>query len=102
MNETKHTPGPWGLHAGDPCLVIAIKPYREISSMETDQPIASKEDRANARLIAAAPELLAALKEIIADHEQRMRLYSQQECQENRVRVMELAEVAISKAEGKP
>ncbi len=54
-NETKHTPGPWALHAdhaingghqiwGDGCLVADVA---------TD---------ANARLIAAAPDLLAALE----------------------------------------
>ena len=71
MNESKHTPGPWeirksgfimapdGAGQGDDVYIaeILIGP----DSPEVD------EAKANARLIAAAPELLAALCEIMDD-----------------------------------
>lgn len=57
--ETTHTPGPWGLrHSGK--TVVSL-PH---TSPEAREVIAcSIENTANARLIAAAPELLDALRE---------------------------------------
>ena len=75
--EQKHTPGPWiyGPEVGPDCtridaengLVIAAVRSREITSWEQSRPIYSwsEEGAANARLIAAAPELLDALQEIV-------------------------------------
>lgn len=60
---SKHTPGPW--KAG----------FRSVTAPETEDDLAlnvriiggnPKVDRANARLIAAAPDLLAALEETLA------------------------------------
>lgn len=58
--KTTHTPGPWGLrHSGK--TVVSL-PH---TSPEAREVIAcSIENTANARLIAAAPELLDALEEI--------------------------------------
>lgn len=66
MSESKHTPGPWkwwttheGSHRINPeegGLVIA--------SCDTRNPF-SYEQEANARLIAAAPDLLEALKDLL-------------------------------------
>jgi len=60
MSEKKHTPGPWTLNSanqvvkhGDQSIIIA-NPYH--GSMPTE---------ANARLIAAAPELLEAAEAVI-------------------------------------
>ena len=55
QNEAKHTPGPWSsesghIHAGEGCEFYCY--------FTRHSPVG----RANARLIAAAPELLAALK----------------------------------------
>lgn len=57
MNETKHTPGPW-------------KIQEAFNRIETDREIIATVDgwelgngKANARLIAAAPELLQALEQ---------------------------------------
>jgi hypothetical protein len=57
MNE--HTPGPWKTN-GDP-YVSTADGKRSIAFCDTRQ---AHEDRANARLIAAAPELLSALRQI--------------------------------------
>ena len=57
--NTQHTPGPWQqVHTGETGLVFA-KIFDEIHF------IAEETDKANARLIAAAPDLLEALKEIV-------------------------------------
>ena len=61
---SKHTPGPWqttkaGYRCGD--LVLPVSDARSICQVST----AHAEHEANARLIAAAPELLAALKRAI-------------------------------------
>ena len=59
--ETTHTPGPWGLrHSGK--TVVSL-PH---TSPEAREVIAcSIENTANARLIAAAPELLQALEQFL-------------------------------------
>ena len=66
--ETKHTPGPWILHptAHHPAVRSIGTPDtgpRRICTVGTmnGNPV----DKANARLIAAAPELLEALQNII-------------------------------------
>lgn len=55
MSTTKHTPGPWRVHGE-----LINSDSREIAVIEN---YSSKRDGANARLIAAAPELLEALIE---------------------------------------
>ena len=71
--KQKHTPGPWearefavmdheqtkgiGIYSGDDCM----------SDLVFGQGWSDDQVRANARLIAAAPELLAALEELCAD-----------------------------------
>ena len=98
----KHTPGPWitskfgfQVLTGDSWSVICeLKPnpkwedgrgvYKQENAWENQE--------ANARLIAAAPELLAALKEIICLYEI---------CQPGPMpSIKEIAEEAIAKAEG--
>jgi hypothetical protein len=74
--EHKHTPGKWtlvkntsGSHSTPPYLILEDKRYNA-KNIATVIPYASMEPEeieANARLIAAAPELLAALKEVIAN-----------------------------------
>ena len=72
---TKHTPGPWTMHPrfDDGAEVCAIAPVAWCSVASTvgssgDQSIDAAEARANARLIAAAPDLLRALEAAICDH----------------------------------
>lgn len=74
MNATKtttsHTPGPWYYRPEEPSVEsqlqtgynVLIAECRGSSSVPPDQA------RANARLIAAAPELLAALESIAGGH----------------------------------
>jgi len=85
--ETKHTPGPWieskiGNH------------YEEylIYSEETGKNVAINVDGlANARLIAAAPDMLEALKEFLADQETMNEPYRNEA-------ICERARAAIKKA----
>lgn len=64
--ETKHTPGPWSCDHGDTPTVYPDndKDYGIIADVYGDQA------QANARLIAAAPELLEALKEMLTGLEE--------------------------------
>jgi hypothetical protein len=57
--EAKHTPGPWGLGDGDE--VYSVPGYKSVAMV-----CLHSEGKANARLIAAAPELLAAADEAFA------------------------------------
>jgi hypothetical protein len=59
MKNTKHTPGPWhiGRRAGNPA--IYAQDGAEVAQMLT---VTNDDWRDNARLIAAAPDLLAALE----------------------------------------
>lgn len=60
---TTHTPGPWATHLVDETVVvIPRRPLPQQISMLGHSEVADDEDYANARLIAAAPELLAALE----------------------------------------
>jgi hypothetical protein len=64
INNTKHTPGPWYVTRHNDLQY-------SISQKETgyDEMIEAldEEDEANAKLIAAAPELLEALKDLLGD-----------------------------------
>lgn len=57
MGEIKHTPGPWEVRPD----VSTIGLYWVEPEAETDE-----EDKANARLIAAAPEMKEALEALIS------------------------------------
>ena len=91
MTKQTYTPGPWGIEKWDrACLIIS---GQAIIAPAPDS--ASREEReANARLIAAAPELLEACKEALViakhlKHDADSWLY------------VELAKKAIAKAEGR-
>jgi len=88
--KNQHTPGPW-----------AVSPYMNITSRngtvaKTEQMPGNDEAerKANAHLIAAAPDLLSALREMMSvfqDHEQ----YDEESAE-----VVSIARAAIAKAEG--
>lgn len=61
MSTTKHTPGPWHIARFD-ATTVEIRSERGLIVAEVGN--TSTEDDANARLIAAAPELLSALQRI--------------------------------------
>lgn len=89
MAETKHTPGPWQLHAGTGLDLVAGPDG--VPVMANDRP--SLELLANARLIMAAPELLEALRFVLAHAFEAK--WSGDE------RALHLVEAAIDKAEGR-
>jgi len=65
MNKTKHTPGPWEVRQKD--MVWSASTGRLIADCEKTPYLKrpappDSEDASNARLIAAAPELLEALE----------------------------------------
>jgi hypothetical protein len=62
---TQHTPGPWALHI-DGLAVFGAGPDRQqVIDADVCSPNLSQEERkANARLIASAPRMLAKLKDI--------------------------------------
>jgi hypothetical protein len=72
MNKTQHTPGPWhiGRRAGNPA--IYAQDGAEVAQMLT---VTNDDWRDNARLIAAAPDLLAALKECMTEDGARCLAY---------------------------
>lgn len=91
--KTNHTPGEWIYRKGSYPHFQSL-----VYSEETGEDIAvtySDETAANARLIAAAPDLLAALQELIADIR-----YSQHEIPSGAIgqRNIRNAEAAIQKA----
>jgi hypothetical protein len=85
IKEQTHTPGPWEVdldnreddEAGE-CIAIVKEGHGYIAGIhilptadEYETIKFTDEDRANARLIAAAPDLLAALKELLARADSR-------------------------------
>ena len=99
--STKHTPGPWIHDDFDRHYVVAGHIYIAIADDGRDDDEGTAEGRygteeeveANARLIAAAPELLKALRATYA--------YGNGEATDlDWISTAELAEAAIAKAEG--
>ena len=91
-----YTPGPWEV---DPKAQCRIREIQNLDTVATTGCDGSHRDEweANARLIAAAPDLLAALKDLIADVENvdsEANDWSQQVCVMN-------ARAAIARAEGR-
>lgn len=76
MTQSKHTPGPWSAVADEDSARIGGCDWRIITpcSLDDHDALVSIWDRrdgedvaANARLIAAAPDMLEALKKIVFD-----------------------------------
>ena len=79
MSEIKPTPGPWAVARMTPCRVDTASGSISISwSSNNDGGAREREAEANARLIAAAPELLEALTRLSAQCE-RLRLPEQRQ-----------------------
>lgn len=99
--KNKHTPGPWCFCDHAPVITESAHPFREICDY-TDAEFSLGEAEANARLIAAAPELLAALKDC-CDELNRLR---DLHCPEYEGKlgepvIPESVRAAIAKAEGR-
>lgn len=65
--KTQHTPAPWSVIKGSPQAGIITAPNRSLGIAEVFG--GGETDIANARLIAAAPDLLAACRCALADME---------------------------------
>lgn len=96
MSNVKHTPGPWKFHAqgdaNDYCLLTNEK--RWVIGFLQNGEIFVGEQLANARLVAAAPELLDALKKYVeAGAGDTTSFYKQAEAYDAAIE-------AIAKAEG--
>ena len=68
--EVKHTPGPWYHEADSHTGAVTTEGKKLIASVFGDDPECREDDRqiANATLIAAAPDLLAALQDLMRPH----------------------------------
>lgn len=91
MTETKHTPGPWTVSKSG--VSVDAGPTGPRIRQERGAP--DEELRANASLIAAAPDLLAAVKAllIVAEHGECEAMHPDE--------ADHMARAAIAKAEGR-
>lgn len=110
---SKHTPGPWkvGGQSGNPgegeeisadgrLIAWTAATYDE----DEDEDVVTEEDRANAQLIAAAPDLLAVVRMAIDyanDTKERFAVNFSSEDADAYDKLMDAAESAINKAEGR-
>ncbi len=103
----KHTPGPWTAEEATSNSIDIVSEEVEIATIISDEDFPEDcEERANARLIAAAPELLDALRDL-ADRAEggvdyglcHRGICSRSECAQ--CRRVDAARAAIAKAEGR-
>lgn len=73
MAELKHTPGPW---EHQHCHTAIVTGNQTLARVYHGEGRSFNESKANARLIAAAPELLEALIEMVEDFSDRFDLES--------------------------
>jgi hypothetical protein len=98
--SNKHTPGPWKYgHSGDNFWIAPQWDGRKVALVTWGMGETVAEGRENAALIAAAPELLAALKALVACCE----TYPAFQKESNPITFgrMDAALAAIAKAEGR-
>jgi hypothetical protein len=67
---SKHTPGPWSVDDPHQIWAESAGEYVAITRVEDWDTIPREQAEANARLIAAAPELLEALKAMLTNWEE--------------------------------
>jgi hypothetical protein len=66
--KTKHTPGPWEVKGTNPPMIYAREGLDIIAMIDSMGEVTLEQEAANARLIAAAPKLLAALRLVAIDY----------------------------------
>lgn len=95
MSESKHTPGPW-YHRSPTGFVGTVADSIMVASVYGDDPNCREDGRqiANARLIAAAPEMLEALQAFEAHYPLGVNPFLDD--------AFRSARAAIAKAEGTP
>jgi len=86
---TSNTPGPWTSTKDSPHQIMQSGTYARIAKVCGYAP--PTEDRANARLIAAAPDLLAALENLVETHDDGEAMH---------VEFWNIARAALAKAKG--
>jgi hypothetical protein len=101
MSERKHTPGPWAVDYSDdgPLIYTGELLIASVSGSTEHievQGLDEQTTEANASLIAAAPDLLAALEQLL-DHGERRNLYYERG---EDAEVVGQARAAIAKARG--
>ena len=99
MTHTKHTPGPWVLKRFDECQTIVIGENMTLAIVSVGEGRPNGE--ANARLIAATPGLLEALRPL-AEMDCESWGCSHLEDEESNECEPRDARIAIAKAEGTP
>lgn len=98
--ETKvgHTPGPWMVSPVSTYVVCPVSNPKFGICITNDEDESTPQDGANARLIAAAPELLDALRILYEETADYIRINNLGDVHHNRS--MQFARDAIAKAEG--
>lgn len=96
MSERKHTPGPWstGIVFG---FTEVVAPTLNVANIRGRT---IPEQDANARLIAAAPELLEALEECVHALAEWVEIAEPSDMREDELDTLEKARSAITKATG--
>lgn len=112
-SETKHTPGPWVQHgtqvtdadgyeiadAQETCILLGYSEKLGIDHWANDDRASrdrsEQEAEANARLIAAAPQMLEALQDVISNDD-----LSRNDWDRETMRVLRAVQAAIAKATG--
>ncbi|HCF3316825.1 hypothetical protein ABZR51_25970 [Pseudomonas aeruginosa] len=99
MSKQSHTPGPWEIERYSDGLIQIVGNIRAVSEHEehvtTVVEAVTRGDEANARLIAAAPEMLGALQHI---EEYWNRDSNEQAMTDALWHIIETAQAAIAKA----
>jgi hypothetical protein len=92
MTTTTQTPGPWHYSAAVGCVFGPVGTCPQVCSLPA---FGGAEGTANGRLLAAAPELLAALRVFLLARSGHSPFYTMDEAEHK-------ARAAIAKAEGTP
>ena len=119
MSNTKHTPGPWEYRQGGICPIATLPNYpphivriyrdekgRHCTSFIAMLESATEPNDANARLIAAAPELLEAVKDALLvttwdqDGWEHTGYQTLKEQSDRREKAIEFLRASLEKAEG--
>lgn len=103
-NQNKHTPAPWLIKNGSFCSVIqskTAKGFYNVCKIEFDQKNEHvEEEKANARLIAAAPETKEVC-DLLKDWNDWSSATTYEEVVKELASIIAKAESAIAKAEGR-
>ena len=97
--ETKFTPGPWYADGDDPAeLIVWSSPENRICFLAHSAGFNSDGDFANANLVAAAPEMYAALEALVIETVDYMQINNLGDPEQKHN--IKLARKALSKARG--